>query len=223
MKSILFFTAIIPLFSFSQIKKSKKTTTSQQIFLKDTGSIKSFIINYYKKQFEKEKTKYPDARIKVSTSEEGSTTVKLQLEKNNDWGPMREIPPTSNFLIGYLNDDTTKDVVVSIFSIGLAGVKVSWSEMFVFISSNNQLKFDKLYTSYDLGTCTLPNSYNGKFYPSAIINNTLEGRTECHTATDPGCCPSLTFKTAFKFNSGLKLVSQINNPPLPLTLQDSAQ
>ncbi len=197
------FTVLFWVITPNIVSQNNKLNDSQAFYNKD--SINKFIINYYQQEFATQEQDYPDALIKVDTID-GLINIKHQLYKESDYGPVRIIPASSEFITGYLNDDHKKDLIVSVYST--EGGQDSWLDIFVFISKNNQLQFFKKYTSFDLGYCKRVKG-KAKFYPAEIINKTLVGETRCFTPKDPRCCPSGIVKTTFKFNNGLKLVSQL--------------
>ena len=203
MKLMYIIIVMAQIFKQPELHKTAKNAVVQQSFDK-LDSIKYFIIKYYQKQFEKERSVYPDMQIKMDTSDSG-ITMKQLIFKDKDYGPVRIIPTTSQFMIGKLNDDNVNDVIVSVYST--EGGNKGWVDMFVFISKNNHLYFYKKYTSYDLGICKKTKS-KGAFYPSAIVHKTLVGDTHGYTKNDPGCCPSLNYNTRFKFDKGFKMISQ---------------
>ncbi len=125
-----------------------------------------FIIYYYKQKFDIQKSIYPDALIKVDTID-GAINFKQIQFKDSEYGPIRIIISPTKFIKDYLNDGSTKDIVVPVYAT--SGGQTSWVDIFDFVSKSGWLQLYKMFFSYDLGYCK-SNYGKEKFYPSVIVH-----------------------------------------------------
>ena len=182
----------------NQIPSQSDTSTSKVIVNED--SIVSFVVNYYQPELDKLKQEV-SAELKI-TKEDGN--LKIDYTKEGYSYFSRTIPLPKFLLKGDLNRDGKNDVVVSVWATG--GTHAIWNDVFLFFGTKDGYKFYKKYDSYSLGSVK---SYYAKFYPAHINNGCLIGKMSMLAHNDPGCCPSLFYKSTLKFINGkFKIVSE---------------
>ena len=171
----------------------------------DTTVINNTIIDYYSKVFQETNSTEPQSQFKVDTTEEG---IELQtfLDTVHIVGPLNIIPFSTMYIKGDLNGDKLDDLLIPVYSTG--GGSSEWYEFFVFISNNGKLDFFKMYTSFDLGHCQPGGSHDGQFFPDEIRNGILSGQSVCYSPEDGHLSPSFSYSTKYKFDNGLKFLSQ---------------
>ena len=174
--------------------------TSNNALIVNEDSIVSFVVQYYQPELDKLKQEV-SAELKI-TKENGN--LKIEYAKDGYSYFTRSIPLPTVLLKGDLNRDGLKDVVVSVWATG--GTHAIWNDVFLFLGTKNGYNFYKKYDSYSLG---LVKSYYAKFYPAHLKNGCLIGKMSMLAHNDPGCCPSLFYKTTLKFINGkFKIVSE---------------
>ncbi len=174
--------------------------TSNNSILVNEDSIVSFVVSYYQPELEKLKQEV-SAELTI-TKEDGN--LKINYAKDGYSYFSRSIPLPNVLLKGDINRDGKNDVVVSVWATG--GTHAIWNDVFIFLGAKGGYKFYKKYDSYSIGSVK---SYYAKFYPAHIVNGCLVGKMSMLAHNDPGCCPSLFYKTTLKFINGkFKIVSE---------------
>ena len=209
---------LVPALSYSQqvktVKGSKKVggtgnnanqmpvesdTSNNSIFVNE-DSIVSFVVKYYQPELDKLKQEV-SAELTI-TKEDGN--LKINYAKDGYSYFSRSIPLPNVLLKGDINRDGKNDVVVSVWATG--GTHAIWNDVFIFWGTKGGYRFYKKFDSYSLGSAK---SYYAKFYPAHIVNGCLVGKMSMLAHNDPGCCPSLFYKTTLKFINGkFKIVSE---------------
>ncbi len=177
-----------------------QSDTSNNTIIVNEDSIVNFVVKYYQPELEKLKQEV-SAELKI-TKEDGN--LKINYVKDGYSYFSRSIPLPNLLLKGDINRDGKNDVVVSVWATG--GTHAIWNDVFIFLGTKGGYCFYKKYDSYSIGSVK---SYYAKFYPAQIKNGCLVGKMSMLAHNDPGCCPSLFYKTTLKFINGkFKIVNE---------------
>jgi len=174
--------------------------TSIKNIIANEDSMLSFVFNYYQPDLQKTQNEV-DADLKI-TKEDGYLKINYSREGFSYFS--RNISLPNGFIKGDLNRDHLNDILVTVWATG--GTHAIWVDAFLFLGTKGGYQFYKKYDSYTIGSAK---SYYAKFYPSRIKDGYLIGKMSMLAKNDPGCCPSLFYRTTLKFNNGkFKIVSE---------------
>ena len=197
---------LAPVLSFSQPGTTSDSTkpvqydTSKTLLLLNEDSIVNFVVNYYRPEFEK----YQQDGSEYFSIKKEDGNLKINYTREGFCYYSRSIPLPKVVLKGDLNRDGLQDVVVSVWATG--GTHAIWNDVFLFMGTKGGYHFYNKYDSYSIGHVK---SYYAKFYPAHLKNGYLIGKMSMLAHNDPGCCPSLFYKTTLKFINGkFKIVSE---------------